>query len=105
PPTPAPTLRCTTRAHIEDVGVGVGVGGVSLSGTSEAAPRRPRRGCQADAERRWPVRGPFQERSPKRSTTTSREPATGSRATDQPFVTYRETSTWTWLVDGRGRVF
>src|SRR5581483_9120680 len=39
--------------------------GVSLSGTCEAAPRRLRRGCQAEDERRWPVCGPFQERSPK----------------------------------------
>ena len=67
PLAPAPTLRLSiridfaqTRARNRREGCGV-----CLSGTSEPAPRRPRRGCQGEAERRWPVRRPFQERSPK----------------------------------------
>src|SRR5581483_6009766 len=62
PLAPTPTLRLCAQPESWSRREGCGD---SLSGTCEAAPRRPRRGCQAEDERRWPVRGPFQERSPK----------------------------------------
>jgi hypothetical protein len=66
-PASGPTTGSSIALHSKRGSRRKGCGG-SLSGTYEAAPRRLRRGCQAEFERRWPVFGPSQERSPKGNT-------------------------------------